>query len=175
MMAAARLHRHLMAAATLLAAASAIAAPNTKVFIGNNSSLPPIRRRDGSQLTPRALHGHTVLVNFWASWCVACRTELPSLERLAAKRGDLVVIAASVDTDQRAALKAFVGRYPHLNLAFASLEEVQQYGALGMPYSVILDKEGREVVRMPRALEWDRAVGTNLIMRAQTTRAPRQS
>ena len=175
MMAAARLHRHLLTAATLLAAASAIAAPNTKVFIGNNSSLPPIRRSDGSQLTPRALRGHTVLVNFWASWCVACRTELPSLERLAAKRGDLLVIAASVDTDHGAALKAFAGRYPHLNLAFASLDEVQQYGALGMPYSVILDKEGREVMRMPRALEWDRAEGRSLLMRARSTRSPRQT
>jgi thiol-disulfide isomerase/thioredoxin len=175
MVAAARLHRHLFAAVTSLAAASAIAAPHTQPLPGRYYSMPAIHGSDGRQLTPRTFRGHTVLVNFWASWCAACRTELPSLERVAAKRGDVVVIAASVDTDQGAALKAFAGRYPHLHLAFASLEKVQRFGALGMPYSVILDKEGREVARMPRALEWDRAEGTNLLMRAQSTRTPRRT
>lgn len=46
-------------------------------------------------------------------------------------------------------------RYPHLRLAYSSLSMVQRFGALGMPYSVILDTKGREVARVPRALRWD--------------------
>ena len=165
--AAARLRRHFLVAAACLAAFPAFAAPRARPPVSHNPSLPQISEGNGMLLRARTLRGHTVLINFWASWCVACRTELPSLDRLAAKRRDLVVIAASVDTDQSAALKSFAGRYPHLRLAFASLERVQQYGALGMPYSVIVDKQGREVARMPRALEWDKTEGTNLLERAR--------
>lgn len=96
-----------------------------------------------------------LLVNFWASWCVPCQKELPSLDRLAARRDDLVVIAVSVDADRREARKAFAGRYPHLRLAYATLAAVQAYGAIGIPYSVILDRHGHEVRRVPRALAWD--------------------
>ena len=157
-----RRRRQLLAAVVWLAASPALAAIHAE-RLGSDIPLPQIRKTDGSQLTLEALSGRTVLINFWASWCVACRTELPSLERLAAKRGDLVVIATSVDVERGAALKAFNGRYPHLRLAFASLESVERYGALGMPYSVILDKRGRVVARMPRAIEWDGSAGAILL------------
>ena len=117
--------------------------------------LPVISADSGAPLPPVAVRGRPVLVNFWASWCIPCRAELPSLERLAAKRGDLFVMAVSVDADRRDAQKAFAGRYPHLHLGYAPIAAAQAYGALGMPYSVLFDRRGNEAARVPRALAWD--------------------
>jgi thiol-disulfide isomerase/thioredoxin len=163
-MAAVGLRWQVSAAVSLLTAAPALAAPFPhSSIIRPQASLPAITAGDGTQLTLRAFRGRVVLINFWASWCVACRTELPSLERLAAKRGNLIVIAASVDANRDDGISAFAGRYPHLRLAFSSLPMVQRFGALGMPYSVILDTNGREVARVPRALRWDTAEGAGLL------------
>lgn len=130
-------------------------------------ALPPIASADGQPLSVDALRGKVVLVNFWASWCGPCRKELPSLDRLAAKRPDLVVIAASVDADRDDGVRAFAGRYPHLRLGFSALPAVQRFGALGMPYSVVLDRSGREKARVPRALTWDGPDGAALLFRAR--------
>jgi thiol-disulfide isomerase/thioredoxin len=45
--------------------------------------------------------GRAVLVNFWATWCVPCRAEMPALDRLAAERGgdDFQVVAVNLDTE----------------------------------------------------------------------------
>ena len=117
--------------------------------------LPAILTDSGAAMPVAALRGKPVLVNFWASWCIPCRAELPSLDRLAAKRGDLVIVAVSVDADRREAEKAYAGRYPHLRLGYAPIGAVQAYGALGIPYSVVFDRHGNEVARVPRALAWD--------------------
>ena len=131
------------------------------------SQLPAIDLEGGSRYLERSARGKILVVNFWASWCGPCREELPSLDRLAARRKDIVVVAASVDTDHGEAVKAFAGRYPHLLLAFSAFADVRGYGALGTPYSVIFDRRGREVARVPRALDWSDARTAALLKRAQ--------
>lgn len=132
-------------------------------------AFPSVTGADGKPFV--LARGQYVIVNFWASWCVPCRTELPSLERLAAANGDrLVIVAASVDTDRAAARAAFAGRYPHLRLAYAKLDAVQAYGALGMPYSVVLDKAGVERRRVPRAIDWSGADGAAVLAQAGLAR-----
>jgi thiol-disulfide isomerase/thioredoxin len=117
--------------------------------------LPAITGANGAAISARSLRGKFVIVNFWASWCVPCRTELPSLERLAARNRDrLEIIAVSVDASPADARRAFGNRYPHLRLAYANLPSVLDYGALGMPYSVILDSTGTERRRVGRSLDW---------------------
>ena len=133
-----------------LASGKAVSAPS------GSAQLPDILLQDGSRYLARSSRGHVLVVNFWASWCGPCRRELPSLDRLAARRKDVVVIAASTDVDPADAVTAFAGRYPHLRLGFSSMAAVRDYGALGMPYSVVFDRDGHEVARLPRALDWDR-------------------
>ncbi|WP_370169437.1 TlpA family protein disulfide reductase [Bradyrhizobium elkanii] len=61
----------------------------------------PIPRLSGGVLDLTSLGGTVVLVNFWATWCPACRTELPMLDRLATiGRPDLAVIAIATDRDR---------------------------------------------------------------------------
>lgn len=65
--------------------------------------VPPIAipRLSGGALDLTSLKGKVVLVNFWATWCAACRTELPLLDRLTASGGDdLAVIAIATDRNR---------------------------------------------------------------------------
>ena len=164
-----RVRPWLIAAGLLAASASASATPLPKKApdFPVHQSLPLIVSVDGKPISERQLRGKIVLVNFWASWCAACRKELPSLERLSADHPELQVITASVDSNRRDAINAFGGHYGHLQLSFASLDDVQQFGALGMPYSVILNRNGREAVRVPRALDWQGREEKDLLKRAQ--------
>jgi len=130
-------------------------------------TFPSLVVDQGKVLKLESLRGRTVVVNFWASWCVPCRAELASLEKLAASRsGQVIVIAASVDSDRRLGRTAMGSKYPHLRLVFASLAAVQDYGALGMPYSVVFNKNGREVKRVTRAIDWAGPEAARIIAQA---------
>src|SRR6516225_2310932 len=63
--------------------------------------LPEIRFQDdqGHDLTLADFRGRAVLLNLWATWCVPCRQEMPTLDRLEARLGgkDFLVIALSID------------------------------------------------------------------------------
>ena len=58
-------------------------------------------------------------------------------------------------------------RFPHLHLALAPGPELApKLGALGLPYTLILDREGREIARVPHGGEWDRGELAALIARS---------
>ena len=158
----------LIPAGLVAASVSASAASRSMDTVASSAGerLPQMIAVDGRPISDKQLRGRVTLINFWASWCAPCQKELPSLERLAAKRHDLTVIAASVDADRKAGIRAFDRRYSHLRLSFASLDAVQQLGALGMPYSVILNRDGRVAARVGRAIDWDGREGASLLARA---------
>ncbi|MDB5502261.1 MAG: hypothetical protein JWR89_2163 [Tardiphaga sp.] len=77
----------------------------------------PIPNLAGGVLDLTSFRGKVVLVNFWATWCAACRVELPILDRLAeAHRTDLAVVAIATDRD-RSLVAPFVKRLKLRNLA----------------------------------------------------------
>jgi thiol-disulfide isomerase/thioredoxin len=89
--------------------------------------------------------GQVVMINFWASWCGPCRTEMPILEKLHAKYKPMgfTMVGINVEPDSKLAvewLKATPVTFPIL---FDTKSEVSKlYQVAGMPSTVIVDRKG---------------------------------
>jgi thiol-disulfide isomerase/thioredoxin len=115
---------------------------------------------DGAPKTLADWRGKVVLINLWATWCVPCREELPSLDRLQARLGgkDFSVVAISLDRNGADAPKRFLdsSKLTHLQLFMDPKgESTSRLTAQGLPTSLLIDREGREVARLAGAAEWD--------------------
>ena len=103
--------------------------------------------------------GEPVVLNFWATWCAPCREEMPSLDRLQAEMGDrLEVITVATGRNAPAGIRRFFEEegIEHLPmLADPDQELARGMAVLGLPVTVILDAEGREIARLTGGAEWD--------------------
>jgi len=123
---------------------------------------------------PRSLadyKGKVVLLNLWATWCAPCKVEMPSLSRLQAALGgnDFAVVPVSLDRTGPDAPRKFLasnnlGNLPLLLDASASL--ANKLGASGLPATLILDREGREIARLLGPAEWDGPAAQDIIRAA---------
>jgi thiol-disulfide isomerase/thioredoxin len=128
----------------------------------------PITRLDGTVATFASFLGKVVLVNFWATWCPACRTELPMLDRLQASAGgkDLQVIAISMDRGGRATVAPFVRslNVRHLDIYLDPEGRIVRagdddnpaipFGRYGMPISYVIDPAGRIAGYIAGEADW---------------------
>ena len=118
-----------------------------------------LQDENGRTLTLADFRGRVVLLNLWATWCPPCRKEMPSLDRLNAKRGGQVfeVIALSIDHDpalvkpfyREIGVKTLRGYFDPNARASAAL------GAFAVPATLLLDQHGREIGRALGPAEWD--------------------
>src|SRR6185437_4542355 len=67
-----------------------------------------VRTVDGQLFSLRAERGHWVVVNYWATWCEACREEMPMLSAFAAAHPSVRVVGLTYEDIASAALKKFV-------------------------------------------------------------------
>jgi thiol-disulfide isomerase/thioredoxin len=105
--------------------------------------------------------GTPVVVNLWATWCEPCLREMPSLERLQEKlAGKLTIAAVSQDRGGEKAVTPYLAKLG-LNKVRVYLDPKSEVGKAfkvrGLPTSIVLDAEGREVGRVEGAAEWDSA------------------
>ncbi len=96
----------------------------------------------------RALRGHPVVVNLWASWCEPCRYELPFLQRQAVKRGARVAFIGVNSGDNRDDARKLSARYP---MPYPSIEDPRQavagrYSAVGLPVTAFYDARGKRTL-----------------------------
>ena len=126
-----------------------------------------LTRADGTVTNFTAFRGKVVLVNFWATWCAACRVELPILDRLqqAAGQKHLKVVAISLDRGDRPAVMSFVRalKLQHLDIyldpdgrigSVGNDNEAAPFPVYGMPISYVIGPTGRIEGYMTGEADW---------------------
>lgn len=115
---------------------------------------------EGNLLNFADFEGRVILVNVWATWCPPCRKEMPTLDRLQAELGgpEFEVLALSIDQAGVDVVKEF---FAEINVQHLStyIDETGQaavtLGAVGVPTTLLLDRQGREIGRLVGEAEWD--------------------
>ena len=114
---------------------------------------------DGTELNLAEFEGKTVLLNFWATWCAPCREEMPALNAINTDLGgdDFVVLAVATGRNPLPQIHEFFDQQdidsltvyldPRSNLS-------RNMGALGLPTTVIINPDGKEIARMRGDAEW---------------------
>src|SRR6185436_13714307 len=125
------------------------------------------QRLDGKPAALADYDGKVILLNVWATWCVPCRAEMPSMERLQHEfaGSDFRVVAVSVDQDGPDVVQKFARE---LGLSFDILHdragEIQRtYRTSGVPESWVVDRHGMVVKKVIGAVQWDSPANTALV------------
>ncbi len=114
---------------------------------------------DGGQHRLSDFRGHGMVINLWATWCVPCVAEMPSLAALSRMLApaDIAVLPLSSDRGGAAAVEAFFRKHAISGLPVLLDPQgaaARAFGAEGIPTSVIIDKAGRERARLEGSADW---------------------
>lgn len=162
--------------------------PSTEVarlnFLKEPRPLPDFRFEDGegNSLSLSDFRGRVILLNVWATWCPPCRREMPMLDRLQAALGgpDFEVVALSTDRAGRAPVEGFYSALgiKHLRIYLdrnsASMRDPGilgvpitaskgDLGVIGLPTTLLIDRNGQELGRLVGPAEWDSPAMVTLI------------
>ena len=125
---------------------------------------------DGSQVTLADFKGKPVLVNLWATWCVPCVREMPTLDALAAREaGRITVLTVAQDLKGKEVVgpwfekRGFKAIQPYLDpdnkLGIAA-------GGGMLPTTILYDAAGKEVWRVAGGMDWTGAKASELLAKA---------
>ncbi|KAB2919503.1 MAG: TlpA family protein disulfide reductase [Hyphomicrobiaceae bacterium] len=143
------------------------------VFKKTPEELGEVKFQDGTG-TERTLaqwHGKVVLLNLWATWCAPCRKEMPALDRLQKELGSdsFEVVAISVDRTGLPGARKFLEETKVESLALyvdPTARLATTLRAVGLPATLLLDRQGREIGRLLGPAEWDSEDAKRLIRSA---------
>lgn len=117
---------------------------------GSELDALPLTALDGAAFNRTALTGKVVVVDFWATWCVPCRKEIPEFnkmnERLASK--GVHIVGVSLDETGAAAVAPFLKDYPIRYAVALGSEKINDLMKISqLPTTVIFDRAGKAVQR----------------------------
>ncbi|MEM6888635.1 MAG: TlpA disulfide reductase family protein [Pseudomonadota bacterium] len=114
---------------------------------------------DAGQMSLDAYEGKHILLNFWATWCAPCRKEMPMLAALQDEFGgdDFEVVTIATGRNSPTGIKKFfdeigvdnLPRHQDPKQALAG-----QMGIFGLPITVLIDPNGREIARLRGDADW---------------------
>ena len=141
--------------------------PITKPSINENNNFN-WKNADGKTLSLANFEGKIVLLNFWATWCLPCIRELPSIERLQTKfsKNDFAVVAISLDRGGKRVANRLLKRLKLRKLVLYLDKENKSAKLLDvkfMPTTFIFDRKSRELGKLQGGVEWDSKEAVALI------------
>ncbi|MBO0764780.1 MAG: TlpA family protein disulfide reductase [Hyphomicrobiaceae bacterium] len=143
------------------------------VFRNEPEALPAFKFQDaeGKEHTLADWNGKVLLLNLWATWCLPCRKEMPSLDRLQNEIGSdkFQVLALSVDRKGLEASRKFLEDIKVEKLGLyvdQSARATSDLRVVGLPATLLVDAQGREIGRLLGPAEWDGEDAKRLIRAA---------
>jgi thiol:disulfide interchange protein DsbD len=112
--------------------------------------LPGVKTLEGAALDATAFTGKVVVANFWATWCVPCRREIPEFNKLQAALGSrgLQVVGVSLDEDGADAVKPFLAKNPiKYTIGLGADATKSSYRLDQLPVTVVFERHGQLVER----------------------------
>ena len=114
---------------------------------------------EGNKMTLADTNGQYRLVNFWATWCAPCREEMPALDALQVEMGgeDFQVMTIATGRNRLAGIRKFYAEASVTNLPVLLDPKGKlavSMGALGLPVTILLDREGQEIARLTGGADW---------------------
>ena len=114
----------------------------------------------GQAVTLQQFAGHVIVLNLWASWCIPCVHEMPSLDALAQRAPETAVITVSMDVQGPQVASEFLKRkgLDHLNAYYdPEARLMRALGVFGLPVSVVIDRKGRIAATIQGEVDWNSA------------------
>lgn len=134
--------------------------------IAEGSMAPEIKlpTPDGKELALSSFKGKVVLIDFWASWCAPCRKEMPNVKRIYEKYKNkgFEILGVSLDQDKEAWINAIEKdklTWPQISdLGFWQSEAVQIYVVQAIPFTVLVDRDGKIIAKNLRGEELENKI-----------------
>lgn len=137
-----------------------------EIEVGSSLRDVPMNSFTGSIKKFSAYRGKPLIINVWASWCGPCREEMGSLERLSRRFGgkQFNVIGISTDDDASAAAAAIKqSKLTFVNYLDHDVILENMLGANTIPLTILVDANGRVLLKVNGSHEWDSPESLKLI------------
>ena len=125
-------------------------------------------KEDGTQGSLADFSGRYVLLNFWATWCAPCRKEMPGLSDLQLELGGdaFEVVTIATGRNPATAMTRFFDEIGVTNLPLHTDPKqslARSLAVFGLPATIIIDPDGREIGRLRGDAEWDSDSAKNIV------------
>jgi thiol-disulfide isomerase/thioredoxin len=141
--------------------AAVLASADGIIFRDSPAAVPDLTFLDTGSGQTRSLsdfRGRAIVLNVWATWCVPCRREMPSLDRLQARFDPTKLLVLALSGDSVSAVSTF---YRDLGLhglgiyLYGGAGAASTLGLPGIPGTILIDADGKEIGRRLGPAEWD--------------------